>query len=42
MEYINHLVFIISPHKDKLPKDLSAKITALPGEVKVELKSVKP
>lgn len=31
-EYIDHLDFLLWPHLDKLPTDVVAEITAIPGE----------
>lgn len=38
VEYINHLVFILGPHLNKLLEALDTEITTLPGEVGLEVK----
>lgn len=38
IEYISHLEFILGPEIDKLLKNLADGITALPGEVRVEVR----
>lgn len=40
IEYINHLIFFLCPHMDKLTKDLATKITVMPGKVRVVFKPV--